>query len=509
MSLRNASKTKFLGLLPLFLLVVIGAFVRLRGISKESLWLDEAFSVFMSHLGIGEIIQATSVDNHPPLYYIILRAWTTIFGSSETDVRMLSFLFGIALIPLTYILGKRLFSGKVGIMGALFVTFSPILVWYSQEARSYTMLAFLCMLSLWSLIEAVLHTRERFWIVFVLSSVLSFYIHYFAFVFAALEAFVFFLLWKRKDGKIFRQAAVAGIASIILYIPWILKIAGGGLDKSALFWAVTSKDSWRLALEQLVGGNPNSSLTQWTIPTTYETIGMIVVPGMLLVGLWIAIVRKEVKQYSVLLAFAIMPGVIAYWLTNHYSPMFHTRFFIYSVPFLFLAVSYAVANLVFLVPEEHRRKMFFVVAIFVFLIPASILVLMNATLDFNSTRLDKEDWRGVALYLQENAKKGDVVTTDPRYFLIPLSYYFNQTSFVNEFSFETSDGAPVRAVGNDLLLNQELDNALPKLLGNADRVWVATTYWDGDIDKWMNGHYDKGPEKDFSQLRLFLYYRKG
>ena len=85
--------------------LAIGLFTRF--VTRSSLWLDEALSVNIAQLPLGEMAEALKHDGHPPLYYALLHGWIDVFGSGDVAVRGLSGLFGIATLPLVWILGRR------------------------------------------------------------------------------------------------------------------------------------------------------------------------------------------------------------------------------------------------------------------------------------------------------------------------------------------------------------------------------------------------------------------
>ncbi|MBU1130504.1 glycosyltransferase family 39 protein, partial [Patescibacteria group bacterium] len=85
------------------LIIFLSIILRFIGIN-QSLWLDEAIGALVvksqSYLGI--VTQFPLGDNHPPLYYLKLKAWTDIFGYSEFALRSLSVVFGILTIVFVY-----------------------------------------------------------------------------------------------------------------------------------------------------------------------------------------------------------------------------------------------------------------------------------------------------------------------------------------------------------------------------------------------------------------------
>ena len=131
------SKIAFLGIISGFLALVF------LTISKASIWFDEAFSAYIIRFNFAEIWHYTSVDVLPPLYYFLLKIWSIFFGSSDFALRSLSAFFGVLTIILAYFLVKRLYNKKIALLASSFLAISPMLIRYSQEARMYTMVAFL------------------------------------------------------------------------------------------------------------------------------------------------------------------------------------------------------------------------------------------------------------------------------------------------------------------------------------------------------------------------------
>ena len=105
---------------------------------------DFAF-VVDSGVGAESVVRAVkNSESNPPLYYVLAWAWAKAFGTHEVGLRSLSTLFGTATVPLAYCIGAELAHRRAGLIAAALVAVSPMLIWYSQEARSYAVLAFFC-----------------------------------------------------------------------------------------------------------------------------------------------------------------------------------------------------------------------------------------------------------------------------------------------------------------------------------------------------------------------------
>ena len=115
------------------------AAIGFRFVTRSPLWLDEALSVNIARLPLGDIPEALRHDGHPPLYYFVLHGWMELFGEGDVAVRALSGLFGLALFPLMWVAGRRL-AGRQGAWAAVLVlALSPYAVRYSTETRMYSL----------------------------------------------------------------------------------------------------------------------------------------------------------------------------------------------------------------------------------------------------------------------------------------------------------------------------------------------------------------------------------
>jgi 4-amino-4-deoxy-L-arabinose transferase-like glycosyltransferase len=134
-------------------------------------------------------------ESAPPLYYAIAWAWTQLTGTGEFGLRSVSALAGIATVPVAYLLGAELSSRRAGVVAAALVAVNPMLLWYSQEARGYSLFALLTALSLLYFVRALDRGRRRDSIAWGIASALALATHYFAAFPIAAE--VFWLLRRR------------------------------------------------------------------------------------------------------------------------------------------------------------------------------------------------------------------------------------------------------------------------------------------------------------------------
>jgi len=123
-----------------------------------------------------------------PLYYLIAWLWVKVFGLGEFGLRSLSALIGTATVPLAFLAARELYSRRVGLAVAALASVSPILIWYSQEARAYALLTALSALSLWAFARLLREPSGRAAAVWALASAFALASHYFAAVLVFPEA---------------------------------------------------------------------------------------------------------------------------------------------------------------------------------------------------------------------------------------------------------------------------------------------------------------------------------
>jgi len=128
------------------LILILALGLRLVNLG-QSLWLDEASQATMSQKTISDIWYQRSGDFHPPLFYILTHYWMQI-NKSEAFLRLLPVTFGVVSVGLIYLINK-----KIGLLAAFFLAINPYHIYYSQEFRSYSMLAMLGILSMYFLVK--------------------------------------------------------------------------------------------------------------------------------------------------------------------------------------------------------------------------------------------------------------------------------------------------------------------------------------------------------------------
>jgi mannosyltransferase len=151
---------------------------------------------------------------------VLAWVWAKAFGTGEVGLRSLSALFGAATVPVAYAIGRELASRQAGLVAAAFVAVSPMLIWYSQEARSYALLVFFGALSLLFFVRALRGRQGRDLALWTLASGLALCSHYFAVFAVAIEA-AWLLVALRYEWRRVLPALAAVVAVGLALLPLI------------------------------------------------------------------------------------------------------------------------------------------------------------------------------------------------------------------------------------------------------------------------------------------------
>src|SRR5437868_8258962 len=130
-------------------LTVLGAVLRFWRLDHQGFWFDEGNTALLVQFSPGKMLGLIpQSESTPPLYYMVAWVWARIFGYGEVGLRSLSALAGVLTVPVAYGLGAKLCTRRVGLVLGALTASSPLLIWYSQEARSYQLLVLLTAVSL-------------------------------------------------------------------------------------------------------------------------------------------------------------------------------------------------------------------------------------------------------------------------------------------------------------------------------------------------------------------------
>lgn len=206
---------------------LLAGVLRFATLDVQSFWFDESVTAGLLKLNVPDLLaELPKSESTPPLYYLLARAWAVPFGDGEIGLRSLSALCGTAAVPAVWAAARELCGARAAHAAATLAAVSPLLVWYSQEARSYGLLTLLSALSLW-LFARVLRggaARDR-WL-WTLAGGAALATHYFAVFLIAAEAVV--LLVRAPQGRSLAAPLLAVSLVGLGLLPLALEQEGAG-----------------------------------------------------------------------------------------------------------------------------------------------------------------------------------------------------------------------------------------------------------------------------------------
>jgi 4-amino-4-deoxy-L-arabinose transferase-like glycosyltransferase len=203
-------------------LTALGIAVRFASLGVQSYHHDEVITAARVIPGEFEhmLRQVKGSESNPPLYYVLAWGWAKAFGTGEIGLRSLSALFGAATVPVAYLIGRELVSHRAGLIAAAVTAVNPMLIWYSQEARSYALLVFFGALALLFFVRALRSGEGRDLALWALASGLALCSHYFAVFEVAIEA-AWLLVALRSRWRLVLPAVGLVVAVGIALLPLI------------------------------------------------------------------------------------------------------------------------------------------------------------------------------------------------------------------------------------------------------------------------------------------------
>jgi uncharacterized membrane protein len=204
--------------------IVLVVAVVLRFVVQSPLWLDEALSVNIAQLPLGDLREALKRDGAPPLYYVLLHFWTDWFGAGDTAVRALSGVFSLATFPAMYFIGRRVGGRFTAWAAVLIYATLPYSFRFGSETRMYALVMFLVAWGYLAFLRAVEKpTIGRLALVSLVVASLLYSQNWALYLVAVVGLFMIGLAWRGGDATRHgaRRVILAMIVGGILYLPWV------------------------------------------------------------------------------------------------------------------------------------------------------------------------------------------------------------------------------------------------------------------------------------------------
>ena len=421
-------------------LILLAAFgLRVYRLDSQSLWYDEGYSLHLARMSLAESTRWTARDLVPPLYYYLLHYWILATGVSEFAARMFSVCAGILALPLGYRIGRRLFGRLAGLLVMLFFALSPLYVWHAQDARMYMLLTSVDVVAIYAL-TMILTTETcqvlgdltglRWWWLWGLALIALIYTHTVGVFLAASQVLIVtFFAWRQgrqcrgrqrrgRRRQIWLLGLAVGLALTVAYAPWLWLVRRQYQANAGYFpGTLPPLTVISTALKTFATGDAYAE------PIASNIAGAILLL-LALAALTLAVHRETQTKLTLsmaarslfLLLLLLLPLVMMAG-AFYRIPKFAPRYTVAASPAFFILLAGGVA----IWRRSHRwAQILAVVGLTVVL----VIFTSGVGLLYTDPRLAKEDFRGVARFVQRNIASDETVLLLSGHFFPVWAYYY-------------------------------------------------------------------------------------
>ncbi len=279
--------------------------------------MDEAITTGIASHSLSAIPGILRHDGSPPLFYVLLHVWMSVFGSSESATHALTLVIGLLTIPVGMWAGWSLFGRRAGLMAAVLFAFSTFLTQYAQETRMYELMGLLGLLVATGFIHGFIYRRRKYLILFAVCEALMLYTHAWGMFFGAGSVLALIPVYLASSDRrgLLRDAAMAYAGAGILFLPWVPNFIYQATHTGAPWAPPPRFGAPVLFSRDLIGGDR-------------ITIGLLLATVVGLGSLFTTAYRRT-RDATVMWTLIVLPvaTLLLAWLASQITPAFVSRYF--------------------------------------------------------------------------------------------------------------------------------------------------------------------------------------
>jgi mannosyltransferase len=386
----------------LIILFGINIFIKLFYADGMYYWLDETSSVFRASHPVTWMIRQSFTDPNPPLYFIILKGWMSVFGISEFSTRALSVIFSALTIFILYYLARRFFNRETAFYVSLIFTVSQIHLYFSHETRGYTLLALMGALSFYFYLQTITIPSILNLIKYTVTITLLLYIHPVPVILIIIQ-FICLLFYFRDNLKGTLYIIAGQFIAAILFGIWVLKNQWISKMKS---W-IPPPDPGKLK-ELLVTYLNTDFIFYLSVAILFTFIVLIIIRLLQKKTIY-----DDFRSFILLLSWGLLPILVIYFISQ-YSSRWDPRYMLFATPGLYLVIAYSVSKL----PVNGLIRISFIV-----------LILISSIIKFNLNPVKGENWPGAIAFMKEYRDDSTLTLICADYQFMSFSYYYDKDIF--------------------------------------------------------------------------------
>jgi hypothetical protein len=394
-------------LLILVLCVLVAFALRFYSFDQKSLWIDEIHTYNDSRDNIQNQLKYYKENPtylHPPLFFVLTHLFFP-FTTAERDLRVVPLVFGVLSIMMVYFL-SRIFSHNIALPCALSLTFMVYHIYFSQDGRMYSMIMFIGMAGIYFFAKHLQTLKKKYLPPAAICFAILFHTSYSSILFIILTQMLwFYRINEAQEKPTISSFFILNGATLLLCIPWICFI---------LFYRKDNPFMDRLTIQDI---GPLWNLLRVILSDWAPHLPLMFISAVLLMVF--PIFAKNKKNAFVLLAITVLPvvGLYSFCRLFNVTQFITSRYFIGFLP-LFLITLYLSLDAIELTSDGLKKlvrpRLFFLV-----LFIASNLIMLPLYY-----RAEKQDFRGLANYLNHHARNGDKIVVGTFTYLPGILHYF-------------------------------------------------------------------------------------
>lgn len=319
-------------------ILLVATALRLHALGVE-LWFDEIRTALrLAQLSPAELVATYESQNQHMLYSLLAELSLFLFGDGAAALRLPAVVFGVLGVAAVYALGKRVASKREGLLAAALLAVSYHDVWFSQNARGYTALAFFTLVATTLLLRALEHGRRRDWLGYAAATALGTYTHLTMLCVIAAHALV--------AARALRASSAAGIAPSDVRVgrrrrAWLLGFAACAI-LVLLAYAPVLPELWAVnTTEGRTGLVPEWSRVSWfarevavALDVAFARAGVAALVLALAAAGLARIARRSPRVAELFVLPVVVTALLLLVSGHHLWP----RFFFFAIGFGALAV---------------------------------------------------------------------------------------------------------------------------------------------------------------------------
>jgi mannosyltransferase len=459
--------------------------------SPLSLRLDEAQTLWQTGRSIDALLNLLATNVHVPLYHLIVHEWQLLFGNNIFTIRLISLLFFVVSIPALYRLCEYTYGRGTALLATLLFTLSPFMNWFASEARMYTLLVFVTILSHYFYIKILRHDRFlSAWAWYTATACVGVFVHYF-FSFVLLTQAIFFLLQYRRHDQAWQKALFSLLGTALLVtlflVPWLLKVYGTGAvgEASPILARPSTIDFFNVFTNYFFG-----------FQSDYI--------NSLLLSLWPLIVllsffaltqsaRPPSRETWYFLLSIAVPLAIAFISSIYLRPLFLSRYLIIALPSILLIFSALILSF-------PKRTAFITGVMLVALVSSSLTIQI-----FGPQSAIHENYKATTEYVSIHARPQDIVIVSAPFTIYPIYYYYTGQARIITFpEWNRFDAEAIQPFSEEVL-----EQTLTDLQATYQTVWLIVSYdqgYESQFKNYFTERFMRTDVKTFSpQLEVYAY----